>query len=1579
KVSATKINEKLNEGTNVTIKTSGTHTPDEATTQGGNITVSADITKSSGADASLTLEADKNITVNKNITSSQGKLNVNLLGAGSSDGAVVVNTNANISANGGDVVVKRVDKGESGSHYLTIDLKDNSSISGGNITLEGQFNSARNWPVIVRRANLNAAGGNINITGISSANQGVFLYVGSNLTAANINVNGKTTGRGNQHGVLVQGATLNASEELNITGTSDSGPGIQIKDSSNLKSVQNINLNGSSTSGSGLVVDGTSNTLNATDANITGVSKTGRTGFSLQNLTLAGGVANGANVTLSSAGSAVAATNSIGAGIFDPTNITRLLAAGIENLTRVTATGLVLGNSTADDWIEDYQGSKGGGWIFDRAIVSQKGNISLKGVGFTNSTLTAGKDLTINDGEQYLFLNDSQVSAGGNITLTANGGINYSGSYSSSLLNMSAGGNISANASAGTVHIQHAGLTTTNGNIDMHGNSGSGVELYDVLLCATAGNINVFGQGNMLTSGYDQRGGVTLSGNLTFNSQNTSIHGVNNGIVTSLNTNTGVRLGKGASITADFYGGDVSIIGESDNGAGILWGASGSAPLTHRLNISASNFTMKGITRASSMPSGSPAGGIAFTNFYTPTTVQFNIEHGSSVSLAGDASAASSRVQGFLSIPPSGDSFDDNLQNKYTFTGDGNVSITGKSNDGDAVNIRGFDNTNLKGSMSITGESVSGTGVNFDSNLGVNLVNATVTGTSQTGVGIQMEAKKGDATLTNVTLNGWTDSGKSAVSLSGSNVSVNGTINGNVGQSVGTGVLLNGVSNFTISGAAVNGNAVDGNGLMVTGAVNASNGAILAGHVTGNGNGVEVKDSLTSPDVNATISGSATGGTGVKLEGTTTGVKVIGQADSGTGVELSNSAKVLNTRVNGTSTSGTGVAVTGSVTLDEATAANLTGHSTDGSGLSLQDGAAITAVQTGTTDTPVTSAVQLNGTSVNGSGVSTLGNVILTGTILNGSAGDSGIGVTLGGNLKVGDALSGVTATTGNGTALKLNNVNLNASSHGSPLILNPVVTGDRGTAIQVSGDTGLINVGLNGVSVNGSGVVIDGNLTTDQSVTGRTENGTALTVAGNLVSSGGKPVTGTASGSGTGVAVTGGVGDNHLVGTSATGTGAQLGSGASVGTTGTVNGTSGTGTGAAVSGSVNNQGTIAGVSTSGTGTDLQTGASLSGAGHVNGTSTSGTGVAVTGSVGDNHLAGTSATGAGVQLGSGASVGTTGTVNGTSGTGTGAAVSGSVNNQGTIAGVSTSGTGTDLQTGASLSGAGHVNGTTQSGDHGLSVGGSVNGNSLSGTSVSGTGVQVNNGAAMQNLVVNGHTQSGTGVSWGSAVSDQNLSVSGDAVSGRGVYLSNGATLNDMIVKGETLTGIGVFIAGSLTGGTIDGHAKDGGDAINLQGGMISGAIISGDSLSGSGVRVSGPVTVNGGVLNGRTSTGTGLNILGQLTKVNDAEVSGLVDGGGSGQPVNGSVIKLPSEAGVGMLNSQMFARIGQEQSTHNHLREGITQVDTVPVSEVNIDLCTSAYGDSDCRTMKVGTSGVQGVYVTPLVPVSETTDPTDDR
>ncbi|MGM5179149.1 two-partner secretion domain-containing protein, partial [Salmonella enterica] len=1100
------------------------------------------------APQAFTLQAGDMLTLgNTSVSAGAGSLDVNLHVADSNTGMINV-TGSNVSSNGGNITLSQLSLSGAGDTAMTVKIDGSTLNASGaatngavsvsalnpnvNLTASQYNNTVRNGGSLLSVTNSALSGDSITLNSAQSGSNGSSLTAYLNnatLTAAqDITLTGNNGADSRAHGLELRGANvLNAGGNISISnalGDANGSGAIAVflngnaPGAANLTAGGNITLNGSGGAAQGVSVNNA--TLNASAANITGTSRTGGTGFTLSNLTLAGGVANGANVALSSAGSAAAATNSIGDGIFDSAHITALLKAGIENMTQVSAAGLTLGNSAGDDWVEDFS-SKGGGWIFDGATVNQTGNISLQGAGFTNGSVTAGKDLTIDNGAQRLLLDGSNVSAGGNITLTANGGVSYVGSDSANHLAMTAGGNVSANASAGTVNIRNADLMSTSGNIDVYGNGFTGVELTNTVLCATAGNISVFGQGTKNTSTFDARGGLTLMGENTFNSLNTLLHGVNTGAAGGGFAPVGISMGSFGYITLNFYGGNASVIGESEAGAGVLWGYTTNSG-THSLNVNTSNFSIDGISRGGMDTEYTPASGFGFTNFDNATTVLFNLRNSSSVSIVGEGINGSGIFNNVSSVI-----------NRYVFTGDGNVAIIGKSNDSDGVSIRGFDNSGLNGSMSITGESASGTGVSFNSNLGVNLVNATVTGTSQSGTGIAMEANFGQATLTNVTLSGQTGSGSSAVSLSGTNVSVNGTLNGTVGQGAGAGVSLNGVSNFTVSGAAVNGTAVDGSGLVVTGAVNATDGAVLAGHATGTGNGAAVQGSLTSPDSNATVSGSATGGTGVTLTGTTTGVNVTGVADGGTGVDLANGAQVLNTTVNGTSTSGSGVAVTGGVTLDEATAANLSGHSTDGSGLSLQDGAAITAVQTGTT-TPVTSAVQLNGTSVNGSGVSTSGNVTLTTTVLSGSAGDNGTGVTLGGNLTVGDALSGVNATAANGTALALNNVSLNATSHGNPLILNPLMTGDSGTAIQVTGDTSLINVGLNGSSANGSGVVIDGNLTTDQSVTGNTNNGTALTVAGNLVSSGGQPVTGTASGSGTGVSVTGSVGDNHLAGTSA-------------------------------------------------------------------------------------------------------------------------------------------------------------------------------------------------------------------------------------------------------------------------------------------------------------------------------------------------------------------------------------------------------------------------------------------------------------
>ncbi|WP_296961283.1 filamentous hemagglutinin N-terminal domain-containing protein [uncultured Dialister sp.] len=89
------IKDLLDNRTDVTIQAA-------ATNGVANITVNSPITKESGTDATLTMDAMRNITINKDITSKSGKLNVFLNSDtnGNKVGAVIIN--ANINTNGGN-------------------------------------------------------------------------------------------------------------------------------------------------------------------------------------------------------------------------------------------------------------------------------------------------------------------------------------------------------------------------------------------------------------------------------------------------------------------------------------------------------------------------------------------------------------------------------------------------------------------------------------------------------------------------------------------------------------------------------------------------------------------------------------------------------------------------------------------------------------------------------------------------------------------------------------------------------------------------------------------------------------------------------------------------------------------------------------------------------------------------------------------------------------------------------------------------------------------------------------------------------------------------------------------------------------------------------------------------------------------------------------------------------------------------------------------------------------------------------------------------------------------------------------
>ncbi|ENF94075.1 filamentous hemagglutinin family N-terminal domain protein [Escherichia coli P0305260.3] len=281
-VSNTSINNRLNNGTSVTILTS--HTAKDGA-QKGNITVNAAINKSNGSDANLTLQAGGNITVNNSITSTEGKLNVNLSGARTSNGSITISNNANITTNGGDITV-------------------------------GTTNTSNRVNISINNTTLNASNGNIQLTGTGTGTDSGILFNGCNtLTASNITLTGSSTS-GNAIN-LTGTATLNATNNITLTGSSTSGNAINLKGNNTL-TASNITLTGSSTSGNAINLTGTA-TLNATNnITLTGSSTSGNAINLKGNNTL-----TASNITLtgeSTGGNAINLTDTTGTTTLNATN-----------------------------------------------------------------------------------------------------------------------------------------------------------------------------------------------------------------------------------------------------------------------------------------------------------------------------------------------------------------------------------------------------------------------------------------------------------------------------------------------------------------------------------------------------------------------------------------------------------------------------------------------------------------------------------------------------------------------------------------------------------------------------------------------------------------------------------------------------------------------------------------------------------------------------------------------------------------------------------------------------------------------------------------------------------------------------------------------------------------------------------------------------------------------------------------------------------------------------------------------------------------------------------------------------------
>ncbi|EDQ2393741.1 filamentous hemagglutinin N-terminal domain-containing protein, partial [Salmonella enterica subsp. enterica] len=1102
------------------------------------------------------LNADKDLTIKGPLSvTAQYNLNTNLKAGGMVD---IAADNSDISFDASTTT-----GGNEGGHIL-IDGKEGVSIQtkGGHLKMNVVGKTQNDMTIRSDNGSVTLAGKvqdgtdgllltNINITSKGNTDIEGLTHYGKAavLSGVDINAGGNVTIKGtayrydlsrpgsamNTEGVTLSGSHITSGGDVSLTGFSASKgkSSLQVIGKSNITANSGtISLNGTTEGNNnkpggidGVKVD--DSTLSAASLNVKGVAKTQGTGFSLTNTTLENGLENLGNVTFSSAGSSAGVTNLLDSSIVNEANRDTLLAKNIENMTSIDMNGNAIFNDSSKGWIAGVTSSStsNGVWTFDNTSVNAGGDVSLNGVGFTNSTIGVS-------GGDFRLMNAGPVKLDGD-TITSNGSVDIhslAGYVGVVRTNISAKDDINLTAGNGTLTIQGANassvvnITSVQGNITIDASrtdkkNNNVTALFSNANFSAAENIKVSVSGyNVNSEGYNAV--MSLQGANHFKAKNTDISVINKFITPEKGWKS---TGQGISFKVwsdTYFEGNTKLNVTADTG--VVFESRGSESVTHNIHVINGSLDLFATSLATYNSLGVPSGGVVIANYYDANRVNFYLSD-ANVNISASATDKTGRVAGFAAAPADGDSA--SHRNAFQFSGMGNVSVKGQSVNADGVDLRDFSNQGLTGRMTVEGTSVNGTGVHIDGLKGINavLTNATVTGKSTNGAGILVNVPLGGSTMD---LNGNTITGTSdtstGININGNNVTItNGSLNGTSSGSA-AGVSLTGGSHYTLSGSNVTGQSVNGTGVAVSGNLSVNDNAVLNGTASGTGNGVSVTGNLQS-EGGVTISGNATSGSGVVVSGNTalSNATVSGNSTSGSGVNISGQltadghtvlngasysgvglqlrdAGITSTVLNGNSTSGSGMVFTGNVSLDEATVQTLNATSVDGTGLNITDSKVV--VSTGSS-TPVTTPAVLTGTSQTGSGVATSGNVSITGIVLKGSSdSDSGVGVTLGGNLTVADAISGVNASaTDHGTALVMDDVMVSADDYistGKNFVINASASGSGVTAIKTQGSSHLDDVILNGTVSHGGTAVELGGQVSGGHITGTSDTGYAVVVS---------------------------------------------------------------------------------------------------------------------------------------------------------------------------------------------------------------------------------------------------------------------------------------------------------------------------------------------------------------------------------------------------------------------------------------------------------------------------------------------------
>ncbi|EBW2650723.1 S-layer family protein, partial [Salmonella enterica subsp. enterica serovar Newport] len=652
----------------------------------------------------------------------------------------------------------------------------------------------------------------VTVNAISTVGTGAIQLCGAISGAGNLTLNGTDSAAG-------YGVAALANTSVNITG--------------------NLNITGKSSTGTGVNISAASTTLSASQLNLSGTSTTGGNGYIL-NATRGGGIANAANIYLGSAGSSKNTINILGDNLaLSVAEVQLLMSRGADSLTQVSAPGLLITNNGSGDLTQDYSGGRGGGWYLNGANISVTGggNASLTGVSFANGTIAVDGSLNITNANSPVLLTNENITTGGAVNvnaagrievtttcITSNGGVSLvSHSGNSNGVNVTAksaitsGGDVVIDGGAAEVNISSSNISANNISISGTGRDSSG-DMYNNPI--TAHNNQAVA---ILSSNLSARNSMAIAGTTNFKYLYYS--------------NEVIRISDSQFSAGIFSmtGNAISTNGSSAGGAGIKFFGNNIFDLTDSGTINATtngglyakfetdpaiyifgNISLVQGNMTINADGGQYTGGVRIQS-----SSVLNVANGAALRINASNNVTSSNASqgaGYNAIYSSAISVADNNANALPLivTGGGYFSLCATNNAGGYGALLGGVNVSCGSSVSIDAYSANGAGLAIASATVDDTSSVSLVGSSTNGTGVQV----GSLPISTTTTSNISSSGNGSVLISGESTN-------------GAGVIVAGITNIT--NATIEGTSTNGSGVSVNTSGTLNGSAVTGDSVTGSG------------------------------------------------------------------------------------------------------------------------------------------------------------------------------------------------------------------------------------------------------------------------------------------------------------------------------------------------------------------------------------------------------------------------------------------------------------------------------------------------------------------------------------------------------------------------------------------------------------------------------------------------------------------------------------------------------------------------------------------------------------------------